>query len=253
MSLRHAVINRWMVVLALALLLVSAAACTSTNDQAGEPAGNTEQGAQEDVVKGGGGYPGTKLATSAPEEPAAGYPADEGGAEPADEGDTNDQSGEEGEAGDGDMGANAELKPIDPDECASLADAIAAALGAEVASTDADFADYVTGAVGTGCLMSASGTGADFENVLVVADSIRTVLASSDWAENIQYIADGPTGTEAGFDKSQALCLLNVNWEPSEDADCPDDQPIADCELEPEQRLFSIELNCAQAVAVSEP
>ena len=42
------------------------------------------------------------------------------------------------------------------------------------------------------------------------------------------------------------LCLLLVGWEPSEDADCPGDQPIGLCELLPEQKRYTIVLNCAQ-------
>jgi hypothetical protein len=53
----------------------------------------------------------------------------------------------------------------------------------------------------------------------------------------------------AGFRQGNRLYLLQVGWEPSEDANCPSDQPISACDLEPQQHLYTIVLNCAQTRA----
>jgi len=120
------------------------------------------------------------------------------------------------------------------------------------ATAEAPFQDYVSGKAGTGCQATATGTGLDFENFMVVADALREVLRYQGWREDTTYMADGPTGTGAGFHRAGGLCLLTVGWEPSEDADCPQDQPISACQLTPEQQLYNIELNCAQDVETAE-
>jgi len=73
------------------------------------------------------------------------------------------------------------------------------------------------------------------------------MLIAQGWQEEMMYQADGPTGTGTGFQKEGGLCLLTVGWTPSEDAQCPTDQPIYECELTPEQQLYTIVLNCAEA------
>lgn len=217
--------SRLTLIVVLMLALGSLAACTSTaenqetaNQDAEQPAAQEQSGEST-----GNGYPGNKLPTSDAAEPESGYPDDES---------ADDQTG---------------LVPLDADTCADLADSMAAELGVEVATADADFADYITGEGGTGCDTTASGTGVDFESYVAVADSLKAILAADGWAEDMNYAADGPTGTATALNKDSALCLLSVNWAPSDDADCPEDQPISACELEPEQQLYSIELNCAQA------
>jgi hypothetical protein len=50
----------------------------------------------------------------------------------------------------------------------------------------------------------------------------------------------------SGYRKGKDLCLLNVRWAPAPGANCPQDQPISACNLRPEQRAYTITLNCAQ-------
>ena len=141
------------------------------------------------------------------------------------------------------------FQPLSPVACNDLADAVAQTLGVEVATAEAPFQDYVSGKDGTGCQTTATGTGLDFENFVVVAISLKEMLEGQGWWGDMMYVADGPTGAAGGFRKANGLCLLSVNWEPSEDADCPSDQPISTCQLAPEQQLYSIVLNCAEDVS----
>lgn len=137
-------------------------------------------------------------------------------------------------------------QPLDPADCASLADAMTKTVGVDVATGEAGFEDYVTGESGQGCQATATGTGADFQSLSKVADSLREMLTVGGWTEDMQYAADGPTGTAAGFRHENSLCLMQVGWKPSPDADCPSDQPISACNLAPEQQLYTIGLNCAE-------
>ena len=119
-------------------------------------------------------------------------------------------------------------------------------LGVEAATAEAPFQDHVSGKTGTGCQATATGTGLDFDDFWSVVEDLKGMLAAHGWQEDIRYMADGPTGTGGGFHKDSGLCLLMVGWEPSEDANCPSDEPIGLCELSPEQKLYTIMLNCAE-------
>ncbi len=137
-------------------------------------------------------------------------------------------------------------KPLDPAACSDLADGVSETVGVKAETEQTAFDDYVSNETGTGCQATAAGTGADFESVPAVASALSEMLEARGWEEDMQYNADGPTGTATAFHLENALCLLHVGWEPSEDADCPSDQPISACELAPEQQLYTATLNCAQ-------
>jgi hypothetical protein len=131
-------------------------------------------------------------------------------------------------------------------ECSDLAEAMSQALGIAGETTEAPFEDYVNQRVGSGCQTTITGTGLDFESVEVVDRAVRGMIQTQGWYEDIRYGGGGPTGQITGFRQANKLCQLLVGWEPSEDADCPSDQPIFTCELAPEQQLYTIILNCAQ-------
>jgi hypothetical protein len=139
-----------------------------------------------------------------------------------------------------------DFRPLSPALCSDLADAMAQSLGVEVTTAEAPFQDDISGKTGTGCQTMATGTGLDFEDYWSVAEDLKGMLEAQGWQEDIRYMADGPTGTGSGFRKDNGLCLLTLGWEPSEDANCPSDEPIGLCELSPRQKLYSIILNCAQ-------
>lgn len=136
--------------------------------------------------------------------------------------------------------------PLDPAACSDLADALSETVGVKAATEQSVFDDYVSNETGTGCQATAAGTGTDFESVPVVASALKEMVEAQGWEEDMQYNAGGPTGTGTAFRLENGLCLLHVGWEPSEDADCPADQPISACKLTPEQQEYTITLNCAQ-------
>jgi putative hemolysin len=144
-----------------------------------------------------------------------------------------------------------EYQPPDSAVCGDLSKTMVQTLGAAVTTEEAPFVDYISGKAGTGCQMRATGTGLDFENFWSVAETLRETLGSQGWEADFMYAADGPTGTGNGFRRGNTLCLFSVGWEPSEDANCPQDQPISACELRPEQKLYTIRLNCAQDTTVA--
>jgi putative hemolysin len=144
-----------------------------------------------------------------------------------------------------------EYQPPDSAVCGDLSKTMVQTLGVPVTTEEAPFVDYISGKAGTGCQMRATGTGLDFEDFWSVAETMRETLGSQGWEADFTYAADGPTGTGNGFRRGNTLCLFSVGWEPSEDANCPQDQPISACELRPEQKLYTIRLNCAQDTTVA--
>ncbi|MDX1418247.1 MAG: hypothetical protein R3293_28865, partial [Candidatus Promineifilaceae bacterium] len=146
---------------------------------------------------------------------------------------------------------SASYEPLPAAACSYLAYTLVEATGVAVIKEDADFEDYVSGASGRGCQATAVGTGADFESPAAVAASVSDLMVAQGWTKDARYAAGGPMGTAAAFRQDNDLCWLQINWEPSADADCPADQPIAACELTPEQHLYMAVLNCAQTISSS--
>jgi hypothetical protein len=138
------------------------------------------------------------------------------------------------------------VAPVDAAECEAIQTAVAGELGVDLTTGQAPFVSEITDLHGTACTITATGTGEDFGNFVDVAQSIRDILTAEGWTENITYLADGPTGTASGYELDNKLALVRVGWEPSDDADCPDDEPISNCELEPSQQIFTLVIELVQ-------
>lgn len=127
------------------------------------------------------------------------------------------------------------IESVDSAQCDALQAALVEKLGHELVKQD-----------GAACTLVATGTGEDFGNFVDVAQTIREVFEAEGWTEDESLMADGPTGTATGFYKNTTVASVNVGWEPSEDANCPTDQPISACELEPSQQNFTISIELVQ-------
>ncbi len=111
--------------------------------------------------------------------------------------------------------------------------------------TRAPFLDEVAGEAGQGCRLTAAGDGNKFASPQsAVATLIGT--AGLGWNEQPSYQADGPTGSATALTRDMALMLILAKWEPIMGASCPQDQPISECKLAPEQKAYSIQINLAQ-------
>jgi hypothetical protein len=137
-------------------------------------------------------------------------------------------------------------RPISREECAAMVDAMGQNLEISGAFTEEPFKDAITNESGTGCQVTITGSGMQFKSFVEIANGLKKMLANQGWAEDDQYLADGPTGTAAAFRKGSDLALLSVGWKPSADANCPPDQPISACPLKPEQQIYTISLNVAR-------
>jgi hypothetical protein len=140
----------------------------------------------------------------------------------------------------------AAVAPLDAAECEAIQMAVAEQLGVDFTVEEADFANEISGLHGTACTVTATGTGEDFGNFVDVAQSIRDILTAEGWTENSSYLADGPTGTATGYELDNKLALVSVDWQPAEGVECPDDQPISACEVEPSEQDFTVVIELVQ-------
>lgn len=139
-----------------------------------------------------------------------------------------------------------DLQPLPTEACQAMAAELGGALGAEPEVAQAPWPQDADGASGTGCAITFMGTGADFGSLPEVSDALRSTLETEGWTEDPASAADGPTGTSFRVTMGSEVGVVSAGWEPSSDADCPEDQPIAACELAPEQQLYTIQASFAE-------
>jgi putative hemolysin len=149
------------------------------------------------------------------------------------------------------------LTPPIPEVCNGMAQALSEALSRanparallEVtqATEPVPMTDAATGAGGTGCRSTASGTGAQFASPNAVMQQISAVLTGGGWADERQQTSSGgPTGEGWGFRSADLVAYASVIWLPADSANCPEDRPISDCKVGPAQQIYTITLDTAQ-------
>ena len=78
-------------------------------------------------------------------------------------------------------------------------------------------------------------------------EQISAVLTGGGWVdERRQTGSGGPTGEGWGFRSNDLVAYASVIWLPDPAANCPKDQPIPACDLEPGQQLYTISLDTAR-------
>ncbi len=134
-------------------------------------------------------------------------------------------------------------------ECSEIQKQLSQALGVDFNRTSrpAAFTD-LTGVSGESCQLTATGTGAQFPNMVETAQRIGQIFTGSGWSADAQYAADSPTGTIGGLRRDNQLAAYAVQWAPADGVTCPADQPISACAetLTPEQMNYTIQIDLAQ-------
>jgi putative hemolysin len=141
--------------------------------------------------------------------------------------------------------AAATIQPLSMEVCDGQTQAMAHALDVlEVTQSEEPMSDPVTGAAGTGCQATATGTGEQFESPQAVVNTLGGMLEDQGWTRDPMLQADGPTGTDVGYRKGDQICWAGAQWWPDASANCPQDQPISACEVTPAQQAYTVTLNC---------
>ena len=151
----------------------------------------------------------------------------------------------------GSAATEATLQPLNLDACTHLAQDMAQTLDVGVTVGEAPFTDPATGATGTDCQVTATGTGEQFRDPQVVVSRLGSMLERQGWKNDPMLVADGPTGTASGFRKEDQVCVAGARWQPDASANCPDDQPISTCQVTPAQQLYTVTLDCAQSATTA--
>lgn len=146
--------------------------------------------------------------------------------------------------------ATAEAEPLATEQCEQIRAEVVEILAVEVSRSEGPV-PYVNDAVavsGQSCQLVAAGNGTSFTTFVEVAGKLRNLFLAKGWAEDMAFLADGPTGMMQGFREESRLAVVRVEWFPSREAQCPAEQPITECAatLTPEQRLFLIQLDLLQ-------
>ena len=136
--------------------------------------------------------------------------------------------------------------PLSPEECSMLADELANLVSVEVTRSEEIFEDLGSKITGTGCQVAATGTGVDIDDPIKVEFALREVLFLRGWLTDQSTIASGPQGQILGYRQADKICLLHESWGPSDEVECPSDQPLYTCDYSPEQQIVNFSLNCAQ-------
>jgi hypothetical protein len=139
--------------------------------------------------------------------------------------------------------AQAVTSDASPETCAAMQALMTQTLGMEVTLSSGPFVDPITGQTGNACVNTVTGTGVNFPNG-PDTNAVIAAMQAQGWTMLNNYAAGGPTGNIAGFDKADELCVYTEHWQPAPEVQCPADQPISACAMKPEQRLWTITMQC---------
>jgi Tol biopolymer transport system component/putative hemolysin len=141
------------------------------------------------------------------------------------------------------------IQPLTVEVCNGMAQAMSHTLFDLIPTqSEEPLEDWGNNAKGTGCQATITGTGAQFESPDAVVNALGSMLADEGWTEDMHLQAGGPTGIGDGYRKGDQICLVSAIWKPDDSANCPADQPISACAVTPEQKLYTVTLNCGVEV-----
>ncbi len=137
------------------------------------------------------------------------------------------------------------IQPLPVEVCNGQAQAMAHALDVVAATqSEAPITDPVTGASGTGCQATVTGTGEQFESPDAVVNTLGKMLEDQGWTADPMLAAGGPNAIDLGYRKGDQICWAGAGWQPDASANCPKDQPVSACQVTPAQEAYTITLNC---------
>jgi hypothetical protein len=139
------------------------------------------------------------------------------------------------------------------DVCQKMADDVQATLGVEQTAVkvenSAPFQDTTTNETGTGCQVTVTANGSELAEATSLKDvtgGLNVVLQSAGWDVDQAYAMEDTNSSSFAVRRDNILALVNASVEAAPEANCAADQPIADCQADPEQLTYSVTVNLAQ-------
>jgi len=108
--------------------------------------------------------------------------------------------------------------------------------------------DPVKGDSLNGFEAKVTGNGVTLADAFVKADSLKKLLVAKGWVADSLYQADGPQGSFTGFHQGNDLCLVSSEWAPADSVVVPQDQPLLQENLAPEQRNYTVVVQFAAGI-----
>ena len=135
--------------------------------------------------------------------------------------------------------------PVSLEVCQILQEAATQAVAITFTmEASASFTDPLSGETGQGCTLTTMATGMHFSDPgSVMANLVNGFVG---WTEQPAYQAGGPTGAATAMTRDMGLMLIRVEWMPAPEVQCPADQPISSCDIPPEQKLYTVQIQAAQ-------
>ncbi len=125
-----------------------------------------------------------------------------------------------------------------------LDEALSKALGVPVTAGQAVFEDFITGSKVSSYRLTAQGTGANLQDMAAISTRLESMFGGLGWQQDVTYGATGVASSTIGYRQGTRLSVVTVAVRASDDAGCPKGTPIVDCNLRPEQMLFTVTLEC---------
>jgi hypothetical protein len=139
------------------------------------------------------------------------------------------------------------------DVCQKMADDVQATLGVEQTAVkvenSAPFTDPNTNDTGTGCQITITAKGSELAEAASLADvtgGLNVVLQSAGWDVDQAFAVEDNNSSTFAFRQGNILALVNANVEAAPEASCPADQPIADCNADPELLTYTVTVNLSE-------
>ncbi len=158
-------------------------------------------------------------------------------------------------------GMEDDLRPLNAGECSDLAGAMSQVLGVVTETSETFIENSWSEQTGTACQIIATGSGLDFEHIIMIEDNLKAVLRTWGWYEEtaapicLGKGGWGPGASTSCFTQADQICEVFVYVEPVDHDLCPDDQPISVCfdTLAPEQLIYYRMLTCAHHYQAAGP
>ncbi|MBN1487299.1 MAG: hypothetical protein JW981_06615 [Anaerolineae bacterium] len=141
-----------------------------------------------------------------------------------------------------------ELRPLAAEECNALSGALMQNLGFSGTTQEVPFEDYLNQKTGTACQTLITFESQYADNLGSVESTSRAAIEALGWQEDPMYAGGGAGGMIYGYRKDAGLCLMVVSIGPVDMSLCATNEIFASCmeRLSPEQKVYSVELKCAQ-------
>jgi hypothetical protein len=143
-----------------------------------------------------------------------------------------------------------------PEACQELAETLETDIGVPETNVtveeDSEFTDASTGLASPACQIALSANGAEVEagaSLEEFSNAVSQIFANLGFSQDKPAAtAENPNGVAYLMRRDQELASVEIDAQAVEFEDCPEDQPVSECNLPPEQISYSLRVYYSQLV-----